>query len=381
MGRKERQRWRDNEKAQDIVQKPSGNITEEDIEFLKESYTSVGGLIPSEYTRGAFFTPTHVAKFICKYLNVNKDSKVLEPSAGAGVFLEYIPESCETTAIEINPTSANIAQLIYPKVNVINGNTFDNLKEDHYDYVIGNPPFGEIIEMDSNATYSTLTKSGKKFKGRSESIFLEYAIKSVKAGGYIAFILPMGISYSQNHKKIRKLMYDTCWHVATISLPETTFQHVGTSIQTQILVLRKAPPTVEKIKSNDIDAEFFRGQEPSLMAEITDIGFDKKGQSTDKWGDGKTQLDELLSLIQINGWQTTLVRESLYPNMPSWLDRTGDVTAFMFWNNDSEGQREAKRCGGVRHWHEMTLGVDSDDGSWDFYLQDSLVKEYYKRKK
>lgn len=380
MGRRERKRWRDNEKAIEIIRKPKEQITEEDIKFLKENYTSYGGLLPKEYTRGAFFTPPHVAKFICQFLNIKEGSKVLEPAAGAGAFLEFVPKSCETTAIEINPTSASIAKLIYPHVNVIIDDAFNHLKENYYDYVIGNPPFGEMIVRDSNDDYVTLSKNRGKYRARSEIAFLEYAIKSAKYGGYIAFILPMGMAHSQNYKKIRQLIYDTCWHVATIKLPPETFQHVGTSIQTQILVLRKVPPTVKKIKSDELDAMFFEGQQPALMAEITDIGWDKRGRSTDKWGDGLTQLDELLDLIQIGGWQTDLVRENLYPHTPSWIQMGWDVTSFMFFATDCEGQRDAKQYAGtVQHWHEMTLGCNYDKGSWDFDWQDRLVKEYYEK--
>lgn len=383
MGRRQRQRWDHNVKAIEISHKPIGQITEEERKFLRENYTGEGGLIPNGYHGGAFYTPPHLAKFIVELLNVKEGSKVLEPSCGAGVFFEHIPKSCEITGIELNITSARIARILYPHVNIIRDDALYHNKENYYDYVIGNPPFGLSVSIDADkSNYKSLTKRKGKYTGKSENAFLELAIKSVKYGGYIAMIVPLGLSFSQQAKRIRQLIYNTCWHVATIKLPPETFQHVGTSIPTYILVLRKVPPTVKKIESPEIKgAYFFEGQQPSLMAEITDIGWDKKGRSTDKWGDGLTQLDELVDMIKLNHWQTDLVRENLYPWEPSWVYADKDIDSFMFPVDGCKGMRDAQRyIGLVPHWHEMTLGVRDDDRSFDFTWQDELVEEYYQLK-
>lgn len=375
----DRQRWQANVKSMEIVAKPREEITQEDVNFLRENYTSMGGLLPKGFNGGAFFTPTHVAKFLVEFLNIPIGSKILEPSVGSGVFLEHLPDGCEITALELDETSAKVTSLIYPQADVIIGNALEHKRRNYYDYVIGNPPYGESIEVDAeDADYETLTKSKGTLKGKSENAFIELAIKAVKPGGYIAFILPMGISFGQGSQKVRQLMYDTCWHVATIKLPGTTFQHVGTSIPTQILIMRKVTPGIKRRKSDDIDADFFEGQQPVFMADITDIGYDKHGKSTDKYGDGLTQLDELLELAQIGGWQTELVRENLYPHEPSWICRNSDVTSYMFWQEGSAGHSDAKRYGGPHHWHEMTLGVngDPDNRSWDFGWQDEIVEAF-----
>ncbi len=48
----------------EIIAKARDQITEEDIEFLRKNYTSAGGLLPNAFSGGAFFTPTHIAKFV-----------------------------------------------------------------------------------------------------------------------------------------------------------------------------------------------------------------------------------------------------------------------------------------------------------------------------
>src|SRR5690606_10707258 len=171
---------------------------------------SVGGLLPSGFNGGAFFTPTNVAKFIVEALKIKDNSKVLEPSCGSGVFLEFVPPSCEITGIELDQVSAKVAQLIYPNAEIIQGSAFDYIRYNYYDYVVGNPPFGEKIEVEGNLDFETLRyqKKNNKSTGKSEFAFVELAIRSTKPGGYIALISPKNLSFSDQAAKIRKYIYD-----------------------------------------------------------------------------------------------------------------------------------------------------------------------------
>jgi hypothetical protein len=378
VGREQRNRWKANMKCMEIVKKNPEEITDEDIQYLKDFFTSKGGLVPKGYHGGAFFTPTHLAKFMVEILNIPEDSKILEPSCGSGVFFDYLPKNAEITGIEIDPISAKIASLIYPHVEVIQGNAFDHIKCDYYDFVIGNPPFGETIEVNEDINFETLkyNNKSKTYKGKSEFAFVELAIKSLKPGGYMALILPLNLNNRQA-KKVRDLIYNTCWGIANIQLPPETFKHVGTTVPTQILILRKATPNVKKIKSEKLDAEFFEGQQPMFMAVVQDIGWDIRGRSTDIWGDGLTQLDVLAEVFK----DKYLIRENLYPHEPSW---TGlDVTYFLFLRQYTPGWYDSRRCytkenkdKELLYWNEMTLGM-GEERSWDFYYQDELVQEYY----
>lgn len=391
MGRAQRSRWQANVKSMEIVNKDRKDITPEDIEFLKENYTSQGGLLPKGFNGGAFFTPTHVARFMVDALQIPKGSRILEPSCGSGVFFEHIPDGCEITGLELDTTSAKVASLIYPDAEVITGNAFEHRRRGYFDFIIGNPPFGETIEVEGETDLQTLryTKKTNTSKGKSEFAFAEFAIKAAKPGGYIAFILPMNFSFAEQAKKIRQVMYDTCWHVGTVKLPPETFQHVGTSVATQILILRKVTPNARKVKAypeylrpynfNDkrkikYEAEFFEGQSPTYMAEVTDIGYDRDGNATHdpKYG---TQLDELLNDFT----DDDLVRMNLYPHIPSWVDR-GRVDGFMFFNEGCEGYNDAKRSfsNGPYRWNEMTLG-NGKGRSWDFSWQDEIVAKYYSK--
>ncbi|WP_433943633.1 HsdM family class I SAM-dependent methyltransferase [Paenibacillus sp. SN-8-1] len=392
-----------------IVAKPRSEITAEDIAFLRENYTSTGGLLPNAYAGGAFYTPTHVARFIIEALSglsggkFAPGSRFLEPSAGSGVFIEHLPEDAEITALELDETSAKVTSLIYPNANVIQGDAFTHGRRDYYDYVIGNPPYGVSIDVDAADlpdSFETLRVTKGRAKGKSEVAFIELAIKAVRPGGYIAFVLPFGLNYANYAEKIRQILYQTCWHVATIGLPGETFALTGTTIATQILIVRKSPPGTPLLEpatkrwgSNfrrggyeditDFNARFLAGQAPAYFAQITDIGYDKDGKSTDKWGDGLTQLDELLEDFT----DDYLVRSNLYPHIPSWHS-VKDVSAFMFQhaNNTGDGYKDASYglSDGPYRWNELTLG-SGDEIEWrgelvssfDFAWQDRIITDYY----
>jgi hypothetical protein len=404
LAKMDRQRWQANVRSMEIVAKPREEITVEDIDFLRENYTSMGGLLPKGFNGGAFFTPTHVARFVVEALaglsgGFKPGARVLEPSCGSGVFIEHIPNHCEITGLELDPTSAKVSSLIYPHAEITEGNALEHDRRDYYDYVIGNPPYGEAVEVEDGTDWITLSKSKDKWRGKSENAFLELAIKAAKPGGYIAYVLPLGIGHSQASAKVRKLMHETCWHVATIILPGETFVHVGTTIPTQILILRKAPPGTPLVEpvtkrwgSNfrrsdfgDItkyDARFLLGQTPAYFAKVTDIGWDAKGRETDS-----AQLDEILDDFTDGG----IMRENLYPHVPSWfgVERGNDAFFFSHSNDTCDGFRDGSRTfgDGPYRWNELTLGtgeeIEWDGREWSTWLngmtalQDELVRQYY----
>jgi hypothetical protein len=403
MGKADRKRWEGNVKSMEIIAKPHEDITAEDVEFLRQNYTSAGGLLPNAFSGGAFFTPTHVAKFIWQILSprLPAEPKVLEPSVGSGVFLEHAPSDAQITALELDKTSAKVTSILYPNAEIIEGNALEHGRRDYYDLVIGNPPYGVSVEFpDTGEDWTSIGKASKGIrKGKSEVLFIELAIKAAKPGGYVAFVLPHGINFANYAAKLRKYMHETCWQIGTIMLPGETFQHTGTTIETQIIIIRKVTPNARMIEpaekqwsSNfkrggqqditEFNAKFFEGQTPAYFAKITDIGWDKKGKKTDKWGDGLTQLDELLE-----DWTDgNLMRANLYPQIPNWHGLK-DNTSFFFVNgNDScDGYREASRtfAEGPYRWNELTLGAGKEvawrgeeRSTYDFDWQDEIVDEW-----
>lgn len=87
---------------------------------------------------GQYFTPPEVAKFMVDLICLKKDSKILEPCAGEGVFLKMLSEAGfnDIDAYEID-------ELLPNKSNIdIKYQDFLALESDKkYDVIIGNPPY------------------------------------------------------------------------------------------------------------------------------------------------------------------------------------------------------------------------------------------------
>lgn len=103
-----------------------------------------------------FFTKSEVAKACTALVNLSLYDNIVEPSAGSGAFLRFLPK--HTTAYDISPQSTNIIKKDWFTVSYIKDNTL----------VIGNPPFGQRCKLAKD--------------------FIKHAIK-LKADT-IAFILP-----------------------------------------------------------------------------------------------------------------------------------------------------------------------------------------------
>ena len=149
MGKASRARWDGNVKSMEIIAKPRDQVTEEDVQFLRNNYTSTGGLIPNAYAGGAFYTPTHVAKFVWQALHDRLPSapRVLEPSVGSGIFFEHAPTDAQLTGLELDPTSAKVSSLLYPNAEIIEGDALTHVRRNYYDLLIGNPPYGVGCEF------------------------------------------------------------------------------------------------------------------------------------------------------------------------------------------------------------------------------------------
>lgn len=231
---------------------------------------------------GQFFTPRPVVQFCVKMLAPEQKHKVLDPSCGSGGFLLYAMDEVREFAennydekeafehwhnfaekklfgIEINDQIARVCKMnmiIHDDghTNVIGSDTlvgFDKIqkinkefKEDSFDLILSNPPFGATIKKKENDYIKNfdLGKRGDKEKDtqKSEVLFIERCIEFSKSGtGRIAIVVPEGIMTNASLQYVRDYILEHCELQASISLPESAFSHFGAGIKSSVLFLRK----------------------------------------------------------------------------------------------------------------------------------------------
>lgn len=123
---------------------------------------------------GQFFTPIQIAEEMVGL--IENEGSILEPSCGAGVFLDLLPSA---TGVEIDPTVA------HKRAKVMN---FFDLKDVSFDTIIGNPPYIKYQNIDSD----TKRKLPQKFDSRTNLyiFFIDRCIDLLKPGGELIFITP-----------------------------------------------------------------------------------------------------------------------------------------------------------------------------------------------
>ena len=250
---------------------------------------------------GQYFTPREIVKFIVDVLPINHKSVVLDTSCGSGGFLLYALNKVRQQADEWYPNyKTNIKQ--YPKhfnhwhdfaeknlygieineqisraakMNMIihddghtNVITSDGLlspeeiqkntenkgfKYNHFDFIITNPPFGSIVRQTEKA-YLKEYKLGKKEEDwlavksapetvrenqSTEVLFIEQCYNFLKAGGYLAIVIPDGILTNSSLQYVRDHIEEIFRIVAVISMPQTAFAANGAGVKSSVLFLKK----------------------------------------------------------------------------------------------------------------------------------------------
>ena len=256
-----------------IFQKPeldfSQNRAEHDdilgdaYEYLMQHFASESGK-----SKGQFYTPAEVSRIIAKVIGISPANSraattAYDPTCGSGsLLLKVAAEAGRQITLEgqeKDVTTAGLARMNmilhdFPTANIQSGNTLaapkfrDGEALRTYDYVVANPPF-------SDKGWSTgLTPSNDPFQRfawgeppakQGDYAYLLHIIRSMKASGKAACILPHGVLFRGNAEAvIREKLVRSGILKGIIGLPTNLFY--GTGIPACILVLDKENATARK---------------------------------------------------------------------------------------------------------------------------------------
>jgi type I restriction enzyme M protein len=256
-----------------IFQKPeldfSQNRAEHDdilgdaYEYLMRHFATESGK-----SKGQFYTPSEVSRVIAKVIgispqNTKASTTAYDPTCGSGsLLLKVAAEAGKHITLEgqeKDVTTAGLARMNmilhdFPTANILPGNTLatpkfkDGEQLRTYDYIVANPPF-------SDKTWSTgLTPANDPYQRfawgepptkQGDYAYLLHIIRSMKATGKAACILPHGVLFRGNAEAaIRRQLVCSGILKGIIGLPANLFY--GTGIPACILVLDKENATARK---------------------------------------------------------------------------------------------------------------------------------------
>lgn len=287
-------------------------------EYLLSEITSAGKL-------GQFRTPRHIIQLICELVDPKLGDTICDPACGTGGFLlgAYQHILTQHTSKEHQKTDENgltrgllgdkltderqwtqlkektfygydmddsmvrigLMNLMMHGISTPNIEQKDTLskkydEDNYFDVIMANPPFkGSIDKGDINESLSLPTT-------KTELLFINRIIKSLKIGGRAGVIVPDGVLFgsSNAHKMARKMLLNDCELQGVISLPSGVFKPYA-GVSTAILVFVKGGET-ERVWFYDMQADGYSLDDKRAKINENDIP-----DIVEKWKHKKVQIE------------------------------------------------------------------------------------------
>lgn len=202
---------------------------------LRELLTADEYTAARSSTLTSFYTPPEVIDGV--YLALERfqfeGGNILEPSMGVGNFFAKMPDEMRADSkiygVELDSISGRIAKQLYPEDNIqIKGFEKTTFKNNSFDVVIGNIPFGD---------YGIADKAYDKYHFKIHDYFAAKAVDKVKPGGIVA-IVTSKFTMDKKNDKARKYLAERCDLLGAVRLPSGTFKDAD-SVTTDIIFLKK----------------------------------------------------------------------------------------------------------------------------------------------
>ncbi len=162
-------------------------------------------------------------------LGVPPDARLLEPGCGSGNFLALAPAAMHATGVELDPTSARIAQARHPRHTVRAGDFRDTPLPAAFDAAVGNVPFADLRTEYAGHRLAL------------HDLFLVKALDALAPGGVLAAVTSR-YTLDKRSAAARELMGARADFLGAIRLPSDAFKAEGTAVVTDLVVFRKRAP-------------------------------------------------------------------------------------------------------------------------------------------
>lgn len=297
---------------------------------------------------GQYFTPRNVVKFAVEALPITNEYRVLDTSCGSGGFLLYVLDKVRRQAdgyfdtddpkeavdhynywhtfaeknlfgIEINDQISRVAKMnmiihddghtnvvtydgLYQIDHIAEVKKNDGFRENSFDYIVTNPPFGSIVRQSEKAYMQVNQATAQSYynfafketnwidariKGKhalvgrenqsTEVLFIEQCHKFLKEGGYLAVVVPDGILTNSSSQYVRDSIEEKFRIVAVVSFPQTAFTNTGAGVKSSILFLKKhTAQTTEQIRNAKRGLQDRLADESNLVKTFEDWEREKK---------------------------------------------------------------------------------------------------------
>ena len=193
----------------------------------------------------AFYTPKEITDTIADVLADYsvRPSRVLEPSAGVGVFVDAVlrhnPDA-DVMAFEKDLLTGTILRQLHPdkKMRIDGFEKIEKPFNNYFDLAVSNIPFGDIAVFDAEFQRSESFGRRSAQKAIHNYFFLK-GLDTVRDGGIVAFITSQGVLNSAK-TSVRNELFSQANLVSAIRLPNNLFSdNAGTEVGSDLIILQK----------------------------------------------------------------------------------------------------------------------------------------------
>lgn len=250
--RKPAQRKRDNATAMMLLAKiDAGEVDGTTLTDAQKAalakYSGTGGaLVGADGKKGSayeYYTPKPIAEGMWSLMRAMgfTGGKVLDPSAGVGIFGGTAPLNTVVDAVELNETSGRINALVNQGPGyAVKVSAYEKVAsatpDEMYDAVITNVPFGSVSDRGGNEL------GDKRYqKEPLQNYFILRALEKLKPGGLAAFITPPRCVSGKGGKEesMRSEASFMAEFLGAYRLPNAVFGSASADTMTDVIVFRK----------------------------------------------------------------------------------------------------------------------------------------------
>lgn len=287
---------------------------EKEAEELKTILTDNEYKQAARATLDAYYTDEFICKAMWKAIENfgYSGGSVLEPAMGTGNFFGYMPKhlkpNSQLIGIELDKTTAKVAQILYPKAKIYNigFQNFTLLEGQKASIVIGNPPYGSHKIYDNQY---------KELNGMAiHNYFMGKSIECLEDGGVMAMVVSNNFLDS-NDPSARAFIGKTANLIGAIRLPKGSFGNANTEIVTDIVFFQKREYGMESNISDWLN-----------IGEINDTPINEyfvknENQLLGEWGKyGTMYRGDEPALIERPGQNTKELLTNAIENLPRYIN-------------------------------------------------------------
>lgn len=259
--RKPAQRKKDNTAAMALLDRidsgeiDANSLTDEQKATLAKYSGTGGALIGADGKKGSayeYYTPKPIAQGIWDLMSELgfAGGKVLDPSAGVGVFGAVAPVNAAVDAIELNETSGRINGLVndgpgYSTTVSAFEKVAANTPDESYDAIITNVPFGGVADRGGNQLLDNRYQ-----KEPLQNYFILRSLEKLRPGGLAVFITPPRCVSGKGGKEedLRVKASFMAEFLGAYRLPNSVFGTASADTMTDVIAFRKySRETLDKI--------------------------------------------------------------------------------------------------------------------------------------